>query len=68
LEKKNKQPNNYVRYSGFGFQILGALLIAVWAGQKLDNYYHSELNLFTIVLSLLAIAASLYQLFKMINK
>jgi cytoskeletal protein CcmA (bactofilin family) len=61
---QNNKPNNYIRYTTLGFQILGSVLLGVFVGQWLDKKYHSENSLFTIILSLVMIIVSLYQVIK----
>ncbi|MCC6372278.1 MAG: AtpZ/AtpI family protein [Bacteroidia bacterium] len=55
-----KQPNSYFKYSTMAFQMGAIIALFVWAGIKLDEYLNIESKVFTIILSLLGIFASLY--------
>jgi F0F1-type ATP synthase assembly protein I len=55
-----KSVNNYAKYSGLAFQMLGTIGVFTYAGYKLDEWQQSTIPIWTLVLSLLSIAASLY--------
>ncbi len=57
--KKNNPLNAYARFSGIGFQMIAIISLGVYGGVKLDQKFPNKYSLFTITLSLLAIAASL---------
>ena len=64
---KNKKPdkegnglNDYAKYSGIAFQMIGVILITVWGGTKLDELLKLETPVFTIVLSLLGVFSAIY--------
>jgi len=66
-EQKNQQKkdrleglHNYAKYSGLAFQMIAIILITVWAGTKLDKLFLMETPVFTIILSLLGVAAAIY--------
>lgn len=52
--------NNYIKYTQIGFQMAIIITIGAFGGKKLDEHYHLTLPVFTIILSLLSIAAALY--------
>lgn len=52
--------NNYFKYSQIVFQMAIVITIGVLGGKKLDEYFHLSTPVFTIILSLLSIAAALY--------
>lgn len=61
-EKKPKREDNikpYLRYSGLAFQMIGAMVLAAFAGMKLDAYFQTSNPWFTIVLLLVAVVASM---------
>jgi len=62
--KKNDSPNNYLKYSFLGFQIVTTVLIGVFAGQWLDKHFNTGNNLYTIVCSVMMIMIALIQLIK----
>lgn len=51
--------NNYAKYSGLAFEMLGIIVLGVWGGIKLDACLNTK-PLLTIVLSLGAVAAAMY--------
>ncbi|MBR5957709.1 MAG: AtpZ/AtpI family protein [Salinivirgaceae bacterium] len=63
-EKNNNQKNNlnnYAKFSGIAFEMLGIIVLGVWGGLKLDARLGTK-ALFTIVLSLGAVAAAMYMI------
>jgi len=58
--QENKGINNFARYSGIAFQMIGIILITTWGGTKLDKLTGLETPVFTIVLSLLGVFAAIY--------
>lgn len=57
--KATEKTKSFAEYSGIAFQMLGTIGLGVYAGLKLDEWRHSQ-PLWTIVLSMTAIGASLY--------
>jgi len=62
-----KQPQNSLRYAGLATQWLVMLLIAVWAGIKLDQKIHSS-PVCTILFPLVAVFLLLWQVIKEFGK
>ena len=65
---KSKAHNNYLRFSGIAIQMGAIIGLGAWGGVSLDNYYQNTNKAFTISLSLIAIAASLYLVIKEVIK
>jgi F0F1-type ATP synthase assembly protein I len=61
---QNKGINDFARYSGLAFQMIGIILITVWGGVKLDKLTGWQTPVFTIVLSLLGVFAAIYTAIK----
>lgn len=57
-----------MRYAGLGTQWMIMLLAAVWIGWKLDNITGWKFPIFIIILPLIALVISLWQLIKEFNK
>jgi len=57
---QNKGLSYFAKYTGLAFQMSGIILVAVWGGQKLDKLTGWHTPVFTIVLSLLGVFASIY--------
>lgn len=66
--KKGKQLNAYARFSAIGFQMIAIIAIMTFIGVKLDDAYPNKYHLFTIFLSLLGVAMSMYYVIKQANK
>ncbi|RIJ37469.1 AtpZ/AtpI family protein [Pontibacter oryzae] len=74
--EKDKKPEQrrqdsikpYVKYSGMAFQMIGALVLAAFAGQKLDDYMGNEKPWFTIALLLIAVISTMVLTIVSINK
>jgi len=52
--------NNYIKYTQIGFQMAIIITLGAFGGKKLDEYFQMTTPIWTIVLSLLSIAAALY--------
>ncbi len=63
---KNKPStlNSYARYSGLAFQMIAIILVGVFGGIKLDEIVKWEFPVFTLVLTLLSVMASMYYAIK----
>lgn len=59
--------SNYAKYSGIAFQMLGTIGLGVYAGLKLDKWLALKFPLFTLVLSLSSVGASLYLMIKQVK-
>lgn len=57
---KKKPLNQYAQYAGMGFTMAAVMLLMIWGGYKLDDYFQLQNPVFTIILTLLSIPASLY--------
>ena len=59
-----KKSAGFLRYSGMATQMLGTILIFTYAGYKLDEWQQNKIPVWTLILSLTSIAASLYLLIR----
>lgn len=60
--------NSFLRYSGFAFQLLGALGIGGWLGYQLDTYLKLEFPVFMLLFILLILSGMLYQMNRQLTK
>lgn len=67
-KKQAEKTTSFVQFSGIAFQMLGTIGLGVWAGIKLDAWQHNHRPIWTIVLSLTAIGASLYLFIRQLTK
>lgn len=61
---QQKQPNLFFKYGNIFIQMAVVIGLSTWGGNKLDKHYHNTQPVFTIILSLLGIAAALYLVLK----
>jgi F0F1-type ATP synthase assembly protein I len=59
---------SYLKYSGLAFQMIGAMVLAAWAGAKLDEVMGNENPWMTIVLLVVAVVASMVLVIVSLNK
>ncbi len=67
-KKVTEKTTSFVQFSGIAFQMLGTIGLGVWAGMKLDVWQNNRRPIWTIVLSLTAIGASLYLFIRQLTK
>ncbi len=68
LKKTTEKTTSFVQFSGIAFQMLGTIGLGVWAGMKLDAWQQNHRPVWTIVLSLTAIGASLYLFIRQLTR
>lgn len=61
---KRPDPNPIFKYGNMAIQMGLIIGLSAWGGQKLDTGYQNKTPVFTIVLCLLGIGASLYLVLK----
>lgn len=66
--KKKKQLNKFLQLTGVGLQMGLTIYLGVWAGKKLDAYFGYEKKTFTIILTLVALVASIYSVISQLNR
>lgn len=67
MDKKQNQINA-MRYASLATQWMLMLLLAVWAGYKLDKKLNWKVPLFLILFPLISLALSLWRLINELNK
>ena len=58
--KKKLPDNSYLKYATMGTQMIVIMALGAFGGYALDKWMGLKFPVFTIVLSMLAIAAALY--------
>ncbi|MCX7954716.1 MAG: AtpZ/AtpI family protein [Bacteroidales bacterium] len=66
-ENNKKFVNNYIKYSSLAIQMALIIFFGILGGIKLDEIFNLKFPIFTIILSLLCVFASIYLLIKEIN-
>lgn len=59
-KETRRNTNNYMKYSSLAFQMLGTIVAFTYGGYKLDEWQQNKVPIWTLVLSLVSIAGSLY--------
>ena len=67
VKKTTEKTTSFVQFSGIAFQMLGTIGLGVYAGLKLDEWRGTQ-PLWTIVLSMTAIGASLYLFIRQLTR
>ena len=57
---QQEQPNLFFKYGNIFIQMAVIIGFSTWGGLKLDEYFKNHTRVFTIIISLLGIAAALY--------
>lgn len=68
FDEARDKTSMYARYSSIAFQMLGTIGLGVWGGMKLDEWQGNENPIWTIILSLTSIGASLYLFIRQLPK
>jgi hypothetical protein len=68
IDPKNKPTPNYIKYSGIAFQMLATIGVFAFVGYKIDEHQGIENFLYTALLGIVGVAASLYQVIRSLNK
>ena len=58
--KKKPPLSNYARYTSIGLQIIVVILIFLFAGHKIDGWTHQSFPIFTLILSIIGLAAAMW--------
>jgi hypothetical protein len=59
-----RRPNPFLQYSSLGFQMLATIGLGVWLGTWLDGQQNNKTPVWTLVLALVSIGASIYLLIR----
>jgi len=66
-DKGEKRPNQFLKFTGMAAQMAITILIGVFGGIKVDEYLSLNTPVFTLVFSLLSVAAAMYFVIKDLN-
>jgi|TARA_B110000879_G_scaffold68388_1_gene95750 F0F1-type ATP synthase assembly protein I len=67
-KKKSSGSSRYIRLSGIGAQMAATIFLGAILGRYLDDTYRSDKKWFTIGITLFAVAISLYNVLRQVNK
>ena len=57
----------FIKYTNIAFRMIIIILVGVFAGVKLDDYFNVDSSIFTLIFSLLAVLAAMYTIIKEIS-
>ena len=63
-----KKPTNWMQYSGVGIQMAATMMIGLWLGGKIGNYFSLPKSYGQLSGLFFGIFAAMYNLIKSINK
>ena len=63
-----KKPTNWMQYSGVGIQMAATMMIGLWLGGKIGNYFSLAESYGQLSGLFLGVFAAMYNLIKSINK
>ncbi len=63
-----KPQNNYVQLIGIATQMVAMIGVGFWGGHQLDQYLGEEKPVYTLVIGLVVMVASMYLTVKQVNK
>ncbi|WP_343533649.1 AtpZ/AtpI family protein [Pedobacter sp.] len=67
-EEKDKPAFSYAKYTGLAFQMMATIGVFAFIGYKIDEHQGIENFLFTALLGIVGVAASLYQVVRSLSK
>jgi len=67
-KKKKIVDNAYLKYSGMAFQIIAYVVVGIFLGKKLDQYFETEDPIFTALLATVFLGAFFFKLFADLNR
>jgi len=66
--KEEKSPNNFLKYSNLGLQLLLVIGVSSWIGLKIDKYLGFKFPVFLLTLMLVSLAGMMYKLYRSLNE
>jgi len=66
--KKKPSSNEWMRYAGLGFQLVGSIMVCIAIGYFLDKWIEPKFPIFLLTFSLLGIVVAMVMLFRLVGK
>jgi len=66
--KEEKSPNNFLKYSNVGLQLLLVIGVSSWIGLRIDEYLEFKFPVFLLTLMLVSFAGMMYKLYRSLNE
>jgi hypothetical protein len=64
----NKDANNYIKFTGMGFQMIAIIGVFTYAGYKIDDAAHHSVKWATASLALAGVFISLYLVIRAVKE
>jgi F0F1-type ATP synthase assembly protein I len=64
---KKKQLNKYIHLTGIAFQMGATMYLAAYLGKKLDHYFQNEKKICTLLLVLLGLGVSIWNVLRQLK-
>ncbi len=68
LKESTGEAKKWAKFSQMGIQMMATIGLGTWLGVWLDGHFGTKNPLFTVVLSLLSIGTSLYNVIRQLPK
>jgi hypothetical protein len=65
--EEEKSPNNFLKYSNLGMQLLLVIGVSSWVGLKIDEFLEFKFPVFLLTLMLLSLGGMMYKLYRSLN-
>jgi len=66
--EEEKSPNNFLKYSNLGLQLLLVIGVSSWLGLKIDEYLGIKFPVFLLTMMLLSLGGMMYKLYRSLNE
>ena len=67
-QKRKRQLNKYVRFTGIGFQLGATIYVAAYIGKWLDAKFLMEKKIFTLILILGGLIVSIWSIVRQLKE
>lgn len=64
--KREKQLNNYIKFSGIAFQMIAVICVFSYLGVWLDEKHFNNYSAYTIIFSLIGVVLAMYMVIKQV--
>jgi len=66
--KEEKAPNNFLKYSSVGMQLLVVIGVCAWIGWKTDQYLELQFPVFMLTFIVVSLGGMMYKLYRSLNE
>ncbi|TXI15588.1 MAG: AtpZ/AtpI family protein [Pedobacter sp.] len=62
-----KEPSNYLKYTGLAFQMIGIICICAFLGHKADTHFQHSTQWITALSCIIGVCLSIYQVIRQLK-